>query len=269
MKVLIANIAFGIPGMQNLWTNTLGHLAFHGWSMIPFFLAPKTIENRVALPNPRRVHYLRRNCDLGNTLRMLRRENADIVMLNEVIPQIYKPKLEAELSALGYRSIYWGRSSHYPDTTVTSLVATKAAAEAVPSLLPQAEHPGGGGGMAMLRSKSFTAIAVHMTVGAKFPRLYARQIDVIAEAVRKEQAAGRKVIVGGDWNESAAAIRKYPAFAELDLVNVEGDVGTCPTFLPWLKPLDHIFVSGGWKALDVQTVEFGSDHLALAAKLAA
>jgi endonuclease/exonuclease/phosphatase family metal-dependent hydrolase len=92
---------------------------------------------------------------------------------------------------------------------------------------------------------------------------------MLSKFIAEEQCSGREVVLAGDWNASASFIQRYPFFSKLGLVDAGNDTPTCPTFLPWLKPLDHIFVPAQWSVKDFQAIPFGSDHLALLAEVEA
>jgi endonuclease/exonuclease/phosphatase (EEP) superfamily protein YafD len=154
---------------------------------------------------------------------------------------------------------------HYPDATVTTVVASRFVGVPAPIDLSWESHAGGGAGVAAIRfeNPSITVIGLHLGLADKFPWLYKTEIEALAQFVSEEQRRGREVIVAGDWNASARSIQHFSSFSKLGLVNAEGDVPTCPTFLPWLKPLDHIFIPETWRTAHVEAIPFGSDHLAI------
>ena len=51
-NILTANIALGLPRMNNLLVNVIGHLVFHGRFLLTLFLNPKSIKNQTAQSNP-------------------------------------------------------------------------------------------------------------------------------------------------------------------------------------------------------------------------
>ena len=189
-------------------------------------------------------------------------------MLNELIKQIQCSEIEKELSALGYSSIYFGYSAHHDDATVSSLVASKIKGEKLAIEFTEGAHAGGGGGIVGLRlvQSNITVVGVHMCT-PKFPWLYDAQIADIVKFLETEKLLGREVIIAGDWNASTLFLKKYPAFSKLNLINSEGDMLTCPTFLPKLEPLDHIFVPQNFKTINSKTIAFGSDHLAVSVEV--
>ena len=264
LKILTANVAFGLKRMDNVFVNIFNHLVFHGWSMITFFTTPKSLRKHKNHLNLKRIFYVRKHSDLKSIIDLLDKEQPDVLMLNEVIEQLFSSELEKELRLLGYKSFSLGHSKHYADATVSSLVASKIEGEAVKIKFPEESHVSGGGGIAALRlsEHKITVANVHMC-STKFSWLYSAEVKAIAKFISEEKFAGREVVIGGDWNASTSFLNKYASFFKLNLQSAESDLPSCPTFLPKLKPLDHIFVPHGWKATKVKTVSFGSDHLAI------
>jgi len=265
LKVLTANIAFGLDRMDNVLVNITGHLAFHGGAMVTWLFNPKALKNRVGYANPKRVRYLERHSNLQRVVSLVASENADVVMLNEVILQLHREALEKSLRDLGYASFSWGRSAHYPDTTVSSLIVAKVPAEPATVPFPQESHPCGGGGIAILRlrERRVTLAVVHMSLPGECPWLYDAEMKAVTDFIEEEKSRGREVVIGGDWNAPSSFIQAYLPFSKFELVCAEGDIPTCPTFFPWRKPLDHIFIPSIWKSSDAKTIAFGSDHLAV------
>jgi len=270
LKILTANIAFGIPKMSNIFVNVYTHLVIHGRSMLTLFLNPKALKDKAGYLKPARFKYFEKHNSLKSITSLIEKESPDILVLNEVLKQFQQGELEATLKKLGYKSISFGFSRHYDDATVSSLVASKAKAVPVAIDFPQGSHPGGGGGIAALRfaESMLTVIGAHLCY-ANFTWLYGPEIEAISDFISKEIASGRKVVTAGDWNESSHTINAYPSFSKLNLKNAEADIKTCPTFFPKskLKPLDHIFTPSDWQTLDAKTAPFGSDHLAVIAEV--
>jgi endonuclease/exonuclease/phosphatase family metal-dependent hydrolase len=271
MKILTANIALGLPHMDHLTPVIKGHLAFHGPTMLRFLFYPRSLKPLHAYTSARRVKYLESNVDLRNTFDLIERAQADLVVLNEVLPQFHRETLEPYLEQLGYHTRVWGGSLHYPDATVSTVIASKAPGTAIPIDLSWEEHAGGGAGIAAIRLDDMpvTAIGLHLGMADKFPWLYEKEIEVLAKFVSREQEQGRDVIIAGDWNSSEQHIQEFPSFSRLDLTDALGNIPTCPLFLPWQKPLDHIFIPKSWRAGGVETRAFGSDHLAVTAEVEA
>ncbi|MFZ2149961.1 MAG: endonuclease/exonuclease/phosphatase family protein [Minisyncoccia bacterium] len=265
IKILTANIAFGLNDMNNLFANFYAHYIFHGWSIITFIFNPKSLKHKLGYMDSKRVRYLKKHSKLEQIISLIKKEDPKIVFLNELLIQLHRDGLENSLQKMGYKSFAWGQSAHYADSTVSSFVASKTEGEAVEVFLPQESHAGGGGGIAAIRlaENNITAIAVHMSVLAKFSWLYEAQLEAIANFISEEEKRGRKVVIGGDWNASNISMQKYQLFSKLNFKNSEGDLLTCPTFLPKLNPLDHIYVPQNWKTVNTKTAAFGSDHLAV------
>ena len=270
MKILTANIALGLANMDRLCSALRGHAAFHGPTILRFLVYPKSLKEAQARQSPGRVRYLARHVDLRATVELLERENADVLILNEVLPQFHRDILEPLFARLGYTSVAWGESIHYPDATVSTIVASKIAGVAVPIDLSWESHAGGGAGIAAIRltDQPVTVVGLHLGIADKFPWLYKVEMQMLAQWVAQEKADGREVIIAGDWNASSASMARHRPFARLGLMNADKDTPTCPTFLPWQKPLDHIFIPSGWTSSDLRAIPFGSDHLALSVEVA-
>ncbi len=189
-----------------------------------------------------------------------------MLVLNEVIYELYRGELEQALWQTGFQTIAWGVSTHYPGTSISTLVATKGLGTAIPCTMPQRPSMGGGAGMAGIRlaGTSTSVFGIHLTY--RSPTLFERQIKYLVKVAASEKNHGNDVIVAGDWNEREATIISNPEFTMLDLVpSVSVESATCPTFLPRFlqKPLDHVFIPPHWQRVRSDTIAFGSDHLAL------
>ena len=212
-----------------------------------------------------RLRYLRRYSSLRNVLSLLVGQEPDVVVINELVLQLHKDELEAKLPSLGYMSWAWGPVEYYSDATIASLVACRQSAMPVEIPFPKSTYVGSGAGIAGLRlvDNNITLVAIHMSYLNNVPWEYESQIKALAAFVTDEQSHNRCVVIAGDWNAPSRVIQGYPDFKKLNLINAEHDVLTCPTFLPKLRPYDHVFMPEQWKAKNVATHKFGSDHLAV------
>jgi endonuclease/exonuclease/phosphatase family metal-dependent hydrolase len=270
LKVLTANIAFGLGGMDRLVPNVKHHLHIHGWGALAHVCVPSWRGKAAQLSLSKRLAYVHKNKNLGPTWKMIGRINPDVLVLNEVMYESHHQELESGLRQEGFQTIAWGVSTHYPGTSISTMVATKMSGTPIPCSMPQRPSMGGGAGMAGIRLSEIplAVFGVHLTY--RSPTLFARQINYIAQVSAQENCCGNEVIVSGDWNECVAKIVRHTDFKMLDLVSGETDESpTCPTFLPRFlqKPLDHVFVPSRWRAIESSTVAFGSDHLALAVEI--
>jgi endonuclease/exonuclease/phosphatase family metal-dependent hydrolase len=268
MTILTANIAYGFAGMDQLFSSVTHQVHIHGWGILTYEYLPVLRGKIATVSTSKRVDYVRKQQNLEPTLELVRRTCPDILVLNETIYEIYRDELEFALSRLGFETVAWGVSTHYPGTTISTLVATKRSGTAIPCTMPQRPSMGGGAGMAGIRLSALplSVFGVHLTY--RSPTLFKRQVSYIAKAAALESAQGREVILAGDWNECEAEIFANPQFRSLQLTSaaLKEDV-TCPTFLPHLlrKPLDHVFIPSNWHRSHSEVIGFGSDHLALIA----
>jgi endonuclease/exonuclease/phosphatase family metal-dependent hydrolase len=270
LRVLTANIGFGFGGMDRLVSSIKHHLHIHGWGALTYPFVPAWRGEAAQLSLSKRSAYVHKNQNLGPTWKMIDRINPDALVLNEVMYESYQEELERGLREAGFQTIAWGISTHYPGTSISTMVATKMSGTRIPCSMPQRPSMGGGAGMTGIRLRDIpiTVFGVHLTY--RSPTLFARQISYIAQVAAEEKDRGNEVVVSGDWNECVAKIAGHPDFEMLDLVSGATDESlTCPTFLPRFlqKPLDHVFVPSNWKPVGSNTIAFGSDHLALAVEI--
>jgi endonuclease/exonuclease/phosphatase family metal-dependent hydrolase len=267
MKILTANISLGLRDSNKIINNVRGLAAYHSWGsfLIGVFIPP--LRGIFAGParSPARVNYMRKYENLSATIKLIHDADPDVVVLNEVLPEIHGPKIDDALRDLGFTSVTYGRGAKYPDAYVSTYVASKTAASPIICVMPQTPHPGCGGGIAGLRLEcGVSVIGAHMAMGGS--ALWRSQIDAIARLAKIEQEKGNNVILTGDWNEVGGQILTQESFKKLDLVSADGDkTPTCPTSLPHFlqRSLDHIFIPSAWEVDSCRAVNFGSDHLAL------
>jgi endonuclease/exonuclease/phosphatase family metal-dependent hydrolase len=266
MTILTANIAYGFPGMDSMLTSVKHQLHIHGWGVLAYEFAPPLRGKFSTVSKTKRSAYVRKNNRLDPILDVVSQSGPDVLVLNETIYEIYREELEAALRRMGFQSVAWGLSTHYPGTTISTVVATKQAGAPIVCVMPQRPSIGGGAGMAGLRllDAPISVFGVHLTY--RSPALFKQQLNYIARTAAKEKSCGNEVVLAGDWNESEETITAFSEFKELDLRPAAlFEIPTCPTFLPQFlrKPLDHVFVPSYWKGNTSKAVAFGSDHLAL------
>lgn len=266
MKILTANIAYGFAGMDNFVSSVRHQLAIHGWGILAYEFFPPLRGKTAVVSETKRVAYVKAHKNLEMTFDMIKRYQPDVLVLNEVIYELYRDQMEQELKKEGFKSIAWGVSTHYNGTSISTLIATKQPGTAIPCTMPQRPSMGGGAGMAGIRLKErqLSILGMHLTY--RSPTLFKRQIKYIVEIAVAEKALGNNIVLAGDWNESESAIFANPEFKTLDVVAGNSpEKLTCPTFFPQRlrKPLDHIFIPSHWKTTRSETIAFGSDHLAL------
>lgn len=270
MKILTANIAMGLRDMDRFGNNVLGLAAYHSWLALPGILIPALRGKGAGAPySQKRIDYLRKHKDLDPLFRMIVATDPDILILNEVIPEVCGDELTATLQNLGYTTITIGKGGKYPNAHVSTCVAAKSTGEPLPSTMPQPPLPACGGGVAGLRlSSGISVIGAHTAFGGS--DLWRAQIRAITEAAETEQRKGNEVILAGDWNEIQDKITVQPGWKNLNLKPVDpSKTPTCPVSLPTLfrRQLDHIFVPKTWTVASFKTMAFGSDHLAVLAEV--
>lgn len=266
VTILTANIAYGFPKMDRLFSSVKHQLHIHGWGVLTYEFLPPLRGRTAAVSELKRAAYVQKHRNLQPILDLVQKTQPDVLVLNETIYEMYRDELETALHCMRFQTIAWGVSTHYPGTTISTLVATKRAGIPIPCTMPQRSSMGGGAGMAGIRlsDSSLSVFGVHLTY--RSPGLFKRQIAYLAKVAAKERAHGTEVIVAGDWNEREATIVANPDFRQLHLMPAAlQEEATCPTFLPRFlqKPLDHVFVPPHWQRGDSKAIAFGSDHLAL------
>lgn len=268
MKILTANIAYGFKGMDRFATSVWHQLHIHGPGILTYEFLPGLRGLSPTVSETRRVAYAKNHQHLEPIFNLVRSISPDVLTLNETLYEIYRDDIERELRANGFQTIAWGVSTHYPGTSISTLVATKESGDIIPCEMPQRPSMGGGAGMAgiRLRGKPLSVFGMHLTY--RNPPMFAKQLAYIGSLAKKEQTQGREILLAGDFNESESAVRANPDFQTLGLVSADSrEKLTCPTFLPPFarKPLDHVFMPSSWKTKHAEAIAFGSDHLALVA----
>ncbi|MES2225829.1 MAG: endonuclease/exonuclease/phosphatase family protein [Patescibacteria group bacterium] len=271
MRILTANIALGLANSDRLMNNLRGIAAYHTWfALIGIIFSPLRGSGEGPAHSERRTDYLHKHRDLEPLFRMIQDTGADIVVLNEVIPEIHEPELESRLRSMGFKTITSGQGTKYPDAHISTYIAAKETGKAIPAHMPQLARPGCGSGVACLRlDNGISVIGAHTAFGGS--ELWTRQIEALAALAKAEQEHGQQIILAGDWNETQGPILSLPDIQKLGVIPVDPDeTPTCPISLPRFlqRQLDHILVPEAWRVVDLDTIAFGSDHLAVCAEVA-
>ncbi|MEK7093525.1 MAG: hypothetical protein AAB927_03520 [Patescibacteria group bacterium] len=270
MKILTANIAYGFKGMDRFASSVWHQLHIHGWGILTYELLPELRGMSPMVLEAKRVAYVKKNQHLEPVFDLIRHTAPDILVLNETLYELYRDEIERELRTMKFQTIAWGVSTHYPGTSISTLLATKELGEVIPCTMPQRPSMGGGAGMAGIRldARSLSVFGMHLTY--RNPPMFKKQLAYIADMAKKEQLRGNMNMLAGDWNEKEAVVCGNPDFARLGLVSADpNEKLTCPMFLPSFlqKSLDHIFIPAHWKIACAEAIAFGSDHLALLAEV--
>lgn len=270
LTILTANVGYGFAGMDHLALSVKHQLHIHGWGALAYLFCPPLFRECGKISRSRRVAYVLKNKNLGSTEEMISRTQPDVLVLNELIYELYGAEVETYLGQQGFQAIGWGISSHYPGTSISTLVAVKSGGELISCSMPQRPSIGGGAGMTGIRlaGRSQSVFGVHLTY--RSPALFLQQIRYIARMAADEKARGNEVVIAGDWNESVSTITANSDFRSLGLMTgASRQHLTCPTFFPRFlrSSLDHVFVPNGWRQVRSDAIAFGSDHLALAVEV--
>jgi endonuclease/exonuclease/phosphatase family metal-dependent hydrolase len=265
LRILTANIAFGFVGMDRLLSSVRHHLHIHGLAILNCRFSRRS-DDRIVAVRMRRAKYISKHQNLNPTIDMIWRLQPDILILNEVIYELNRELFEDVLDRIGFQTIEWGVSNHYPGASISTLLATRAPGTSIRCAMPQRPSMGGGAGMAgvELAVGSLSVFGMHLTYGGSL--LFERQVKYIAEVARNQATRLSNIVVAGDWNASEATIFANQDFRRLNLVSGASiENPTCPSFFPRFlqRPLDHVFVPSKWKRVRSEAIAFGSDHLAL------
>ena len=222
----------------------------------------------LGISEAKRVKYTKKNKHLEPIFTLIEKTLPDILVLNEVVYEVYKDEMEKRLRDLGFKTTTWGIGGHYPGARISTLIASKEPSEIIQCVFPQGKVMGSGAGMAGIRLNGVSVFGMHLAY--RNPDMFNKQIAYIATLAKNERNRGSEVVFVGDWNESEAVISSNLDFKSIGLISADTQEKlTCPTFLPrfFQKPLDHIFIPAHWKSSNASTIAFGSDHLALMVSL--
>src|SRR5580704_5163148 len=144
LRILTANIAFGFAGMDRMLSSVKHHLHIHGSAILNFGVSQRLRDRNNIAVGMRRAEYVKKHQNLDPAIEMIRRLQPDILILNEVIYELNCELFEDVLDRIGFRTIEWGISNHYPGTSISTLLATKAPGSAIRCMMPQRPSMGGG-----------------------------------------------------------------------------------------------------------------------------
>ena len=164
MKILTANIALGLRNMDNLFTNLRSGSKYHSLFSILVMVFLPPLRGRFSGPaySPKRITFLRGHEDLNPTIKLISEANPDVLILNEVLPEIHRSRLDKELKNMGFVTISYGLDAKYPDAHLSTLVAVKEQGTPISITMPQTPHPGCGGGIAGIRLKGNITVTKYL-----------------------------------------------------------------------------------------------------------
>lgn len=204
------------------------------------------------------------NTKLDQLAEFIRRANADIVVLLEVVPRI-RPQLDA-VSAL-----YPHKIESWKEKPSDALILSRFPLEDWASRLPVASYRRSlGAARVTIEGCNLTLFATHL----RLPRAIESRADQKKE-VREISAAVKAVggtrLLVGDFNAATWSDTLSVARNETGLKSLTGSANTWPSFLPHPLgiPIDHMLASDELVFLARQVIDApGSDHRAVVAEVA-
>ena len=198
---------------------------------------------------------------------MIRRSDADVVLLNEILYDIPSPAyLEEALRSLGYQSVYRGVASHSLTrpgvATLPSGMILAYRGEATltgDSLGHDSIWKAATGGYALaIPELQTTIVGVHLSLLSR--RLQRLQRRELVRIIRSEQEREQHIIIVGDFNQDAWKMRRDLGPLGLSVVTAR----SCPA-IPWLPPLrclDQCWIDGHYAQKNQYMIRSHSDHYA-------
>ena len=195
MTILTANIAYGFSGMDRFFSSVRHQVHIHGPGILTYEFLPGLRGLSPVISETKRVAYARKNKHLEPVFDLIRRVSPDVLVLNETLYELYRDEIEDVLRRNAFKTIAWGVSTHYPGTSISTLLATKAPGKVVPCMMPQRPSMGGGAGMAGIRLRDLSIFGLHLTY--RNPPMFKKQLAYIAEMAKKEVALGNQMLLAG------------------------------------------------------------------------
>lgn len=230
----------------------------------PWLQTPPTIE-----PNGPRFKLLLFNVFYHNprldlVAPLVRKSNADVVVLLEVTPRI-RSRLGALETVYPYRIECWRQPrcdalilSRFPLTDNLSALPAARTSRSLASVVVDVE------------GRPLTLFAAHLTLPFPFNR-YGRQPEQAAEVAGAVKApAGARLLVG-DFNAASWGATMIHISDAAGLTTLTGPGGSWPSFLPRQMgiPIDHVLASPELAFLSRELVAVtGSDHRAVLTEIA-
>lgn len=207
------------------------------------------------------LYYFNPRLDL--TVNMVRKANADVVVLLEIVPRL-RPQLAALDSDYPYRLECWQQprcdALIYSRFPLTDLSSASPPAQARGSLANAAIDVAG---------RKLTLFAAHLTVPFPFRRFEVQPAQAADVAAVVGAVSGPRLLVGdfnaATWGATMAEQR------EAGLRILTGAGGSWPTFLPrhMSVPIDHVLASPDLVLASRELITvYGSDHRAVLAEIA-
>jgi endonuclease/exonuclease/phosphatase family metal-dependent hydrolase len=230
---------FGMNG-RSLISSIRGHLAVHRQK------------------DPEKAY---RKADLGGTCELIRKANADIIGVSEIICG-QEEELRKILSLNGYNCFFGnGHRTKKNGLFLKVMVASKYPFEKISnSGFPVLNKMGGGGGFAHIYVPGLDSdiLGIHLSNGRN-PRkkdIYFKQLDFLRDYI---SGLDRRVILMGDFNGTSEDILEYLPEMNLASNKLETCSLTVPFNLFFNEPIDHIFTKG-YTVRRRGTMEGMSDH---------
>lgn len=208
------------------------------------------------------VFYYNPRLDL--TVNMVRRANADVVVLLEMIPRL-RPQLAALDAEYPYRLECWQQPrcdaliySRFPLTDISPALPPAKTRRSLASVTID------------IAGRKLTLFAAHLILPFPFTRFDVQPAQAADLATSLAAVSGPRLLVG-DFNAAtwAASVAKPSEAAGFKILTGAG--GTWPTFLPRHMgiPIDHVLASPGLVLASRKLLTvYGSDHRAVLSEIA-
>ena len=243
---------------RNLAVNVLSHLRIHGAQM----LLPKGIDHKTASLLTKKG-----NKYLSVILEIVKKEDPEIVCLNEVLRGLHERELTEFLRSLGFKTLIWGEANHYKDPLqISTLLAFKEKAKKEDLELPMPRRIGAGGGacLGVIEKRRVAVLGFHApSIGND---IAGKQFSFISKVLNKYK--DYNVMVLGDMNKEEKELRNVaPEWFSRFNLKCAGKEPTCPYYyVPFYPPkkIDHILYNPSkLNFLGERLLESCSDHRVL------
>lgn len=213
---------------------------------------------------------LKKLVHIEETIKTIKKADADVIGINEVLGEWQRAILIEKLKQEGYTHFHFGQGHELTkkDGHVESLIATRIPSTAIfsPILKLPARHCFGGGLVGIhIQSHNIYVFELHLALSTKERRpFHIQQMNLVMKEVEKilQHSPSAKIIIMGDFNSSLSYLR----FTFPQLASWHDTVFNTPTYsatniMKWIykRNLDHIFTIGT-KAKNTAVIDGKSDH---------